>query len=170
MFRIFNSIYRVVKSCVKTCTGNTQYFDCPVGVRQGCMLSPFPFSFFINELPNESCKSGQRGVQFAPDLNKLLCSLFTDDVVLFSYTIIDLQRLLNGLGDYCKEWKMSVNMKKPKNIVFKDAVYLCLHLFTKICFFIILNSAHSSPHSVKISVVSHKWNIDKIEPESQKFH
>ncbi|XP_077996531.1 uncharacterized protein LOC144449832 [Glandiceps talaboti] len=53
MFRILHSMYCGVKSCVRTDKGKTEYFECPIGVRQGCMLSPFLFSFFINELVRE---------------------------------------------------------------------------------------------------------------------
>ena len=50
--------------------------------------------------------------------------LFADDVVLFSDTIVGLQRLLNCLESYCKTWKLSVNLAKTKIMVFKAGGYL----------------------------------------------
>ena len=82
MFKMLHTIYQDVKSCVRTKQGLTSYFDCPSGVRQGCMLSPFLFSFFINELVKEFQNCGQRGVQLCPDLAEIFCLLFADDVVL----------------------------------------------------------------------------------------
>ena len=124
MFKVLHNIYANVKSCVKTLNGYTEYFHCPMGVRQGCMLSPFLFSFFINELCNELNNSQHHGVQLSPDLIELFCLLFADDVAIFSDSVIGLQRLLDKLELYCERWSMSVNLDKTKIIVFKGGGHL----------------------------------------------
>ena len=84
MFRILASMYADVKSCIRTQSGLTNYFNCPIGLRQGCMLSLFLFSFFINELTNELKSQHHHGIQLTPDLVELFCLLFADDVAIFS--------------------------------------------------------------------------------------
>ena len=50
MYHILQSMYSEIKSCVRASNDTSQYFDCPAGVRQGCILSPILFSFYIEEL------------------------------------------------------------------------------------------------------------------------
>ena len=49
-FNVLRSMYKNLKACVKTPKGLMGYFDCTIGTRQGCMLSPFIFSLYIQEL------------------------------------------------------------------------------------------------------------------------
>ena len=48
--RVMQSMYENLRSCVRAQGGLTHYFDCLVGTRQGCMLSPFLFALYIGEL------------------------------------------------------------------------------------------------------------------------
>ena len=50
MFKALFAIYKEVKSCVLGREGITDHFMCPHGVRQGCILSPFLFAFFISRV------------------------------------------------------------------------------------------------------------------------
>ena len=72
-------MYKTVKACVRTTEGLTEYFDCPSGLKQGCLASPILFSMFINEFAVLVEKSGIRGVQFFPDLTEILLLMFADD-------------------------------------------------------------------------------------------
>ena len=54
-------------------------------MRQGCVLSPTLFSFFISELALDVAKNGLYGVQLTPDIIQILIMLFADDVILTSY-------------------------------------------------------------------------------------
>ena len=49
MLHILQSMYQSVTSYVRCSDGLTYAFDCPTGVRQGCVLSPTLFSFFVEE-------------------------------------------------------------------------------------------------------------------------
>ena len=50
LLKSIQSVYKSVKSFVRVNNSHTDFFDCPVGLRQGCMMSPVLFSLFINEL------------------------------------------------------------------------------------------------------------------------
>ena len=43
--------------------------------------------------------------------------LFADDLVLFSDTVIGLQRKLNKLAEYCEKWGLSINDSKTKCMI-----------------------------------------------------
>ena len=98
--KLFNSIKAVnksVKSCVKVRDRLTESFDCHIGLRQGCVISPILFSLFINEFAELIEQSGLRGIQLLPDLVELFLLMFADDVALFPI-------LLSGCKDnsiYC---------------------------------------------------------------------
>ena len=59
LLKVLNSKYSNLKSCVRTHSGLTEYFQCTVGTRQGCMLGHFLFALYISELvdmmKNEGC-------------------------------------------------------------------------------------------------------------------
>ena len=99
------AVYKSVKSCVKIQGSFTEIFDCHVGLRQGCMISPILFSLFINELTELIEHSGLKGIQLLPDLVELFILLFADDIALLSDTVIGLQRQFYLLTDFCKEKK-----------------------------------------------------------------
>lgn len=127
MLKILQSMYVSVKSCVRypgTPGGLTDYFNCPFGVRQGCVLSPSLFSFFINELAYEISKNGKFGIQLMPDVVEIMILLFADDVVLTSYCAKGLQTQINLLKQYADKFLMSVNLSKTKIIVFRKGGFL----------------------------------------------
>jgi len=124
MLHILTNIYKSVRSCVRCPESITECFDCPNGVRQGCVLSPTLFSFLINELALEVAEKGMHGVQLSPDIIQILIILFADDVALASYTTVGLQRQINILKEYADNFGMQVNLSKTKVIVFRKGGYL----------------------------------------------
>ena len=50
MMRALNSLYENVKSCVKINNMQTSFFEVNVGLKQGCLLSPLLFIFYIDDL------------------------------------------------------------------------------------------------------------------------
>ena len=119
MLTIIKSMCANIRSCVHCTDGLSDFFDCPLGVRQGCCLSPILFSLFISELYHDITLCGKHGVQLHPDLTEVLMLLFADDVILVSDTVIGLQNQLNILESYSKEWKLSVNISKTEIVIFR---------------------------------------------------
>ena len=117
-------MYDAVKACVR-CNGTlTDYITCPVGLKQGCLISPILFSFFIDEFAGILQNSGLRGVQLLPDWTEIFLLMYADDIALISDTIAGLQKQLNILADFCDNFKLTVNELKTKILVFKNGSIL----------------------------------------------
>ena len=119
LFRAIQSIYSSVKSCVRSDDGISDVFSCPIGLRQGCSLSPILFSLFINELDDVMRNSDIRGIQLFPDFTSVFMLMFADDIGLVANTIGGLQKELNLLNSFCNNYKLKVNIAKTKIVVFK---------------------------------------------------
>ena len=125
--RFFGSLkvmYDSLISCIRANCEFSEYFDCPVGVRQGCVLSPTLFSVFINQLANHMNENGKHGIQLLPGIMELFILLFADDVVLFSTTPAGLQNQLDVLKHCCENMKLDVNIDKTKVMVFRKGGFL----------------------------------------------
>ena len=119
------NMYSNIKSRIITSEGESAFFPCNTGVRQGENLSPLLFSIYLNDLqhylhsnlaPGVICESeeGDNIVVFL----KLFILLFADDTVLFSNNMSDLQTTLNIFESYCRTWKLTVNTNKTKIMIF----------------------------------------------------
>lgn len=118
------SIYKTVSSCIRIKDKLTEFFECPVGLRQGCILSPELFLLFVNEVAVDINNNGMHGIQLMPNLSDLFLLLFADDVVLLSSTPRGLQNQLNVLNDACKRLYLKINLEKTKVIVFRKGGFL----------------------------------------------
>ena len=119
LFKVMKDMYKCVKACVRVKNECTDYFECSVGLKQGCLLSPLIFSIFINDLADHIQNSSIKGIQLFPDVIEILLLLFADDIALISDTIGGLQKQIQILLQYCIEYKMIVNVKKTKVMVFR---------------------------------------------------
>lgn len=79
MLRILHDIYFTVQSCVRWGSEISDFFSCPYGVKQGCLLSPLIFYLFITEVAEKVTRKGKHGVQFLPALQEIFVLLFADD-------------------------------------------------------------------------------------------
>ena len=112
---ILLNMYSSVKSAVKLEQGVTPFFQSHIGVKQGCNLSPTLFNIFINDIPN-LFNSHCDPVKL--DDTELSCLLYADDLVIMSESESGLQRCLHNLETYTKKWKLQVNLKKSKILIF----------------------------------------------------
>jgi hypothetical protein len=53
MLRILQSMYFSVQSGIRWGATLSDFFECPCGVRQGCLLSPLILSLLINEVAED---------------------------------------------------------------------------------------------------------------------
>lgn len=63
--------------------------------------------------------SNLRGIQLFPDLTEVFLLLFADDIALMSESVVGLQKQIRILENFCKEYKMIVNVGKTKVMVFR---------------------------------------------------
>ena len=125
-YNVILNLYKDIKSKISTNEGNTDYFECMVGVRQGENLSPFLFSIFLNDLDFFLTSKRVEGVtcDFAmQEINiylKLIILLYADDTVIFSDSADGLQHALNTFSEYCDKWRLTVNITKTKIIIFNS--------------------------------------------------
>ena len=125
-YETLKSIYEVVFSAVKDTSTNekTDFFDVPVGLRTGCILSPLLFNIFISEVSKSINRDGIHGVQLLANCNILHHLFYADDNCIFSTTPIGLQKKLNILYSLSERLGLSVNLGKTKVIVFRKGGYL----------------------------------------------
>jgi hypothetical protein len=118
ILNVLKSMYQNVKSRVKT-NSNTlsESFLCSLGVRQGDCLSPFLFSIYVNDIENTLSREGFKGIDTS--MLKLFLLLYADDIVILAESLQDLQKRMDILKDYCKRWKLTVNINKTKVMIFK---------------------------------------------------
>lgn len=114
-YAVIKDMYNDNQSAVKTNGMRTEYFDCPLGVRQGDGLSPTLFNVFVNDLKDlfNSCEC-------TPALYGNItigCIQYADDLVIISESYDGMQSALNKLSSYCNQWKIEINTSKSKIMV-----------------------------------------------------
>lgn len=118
MLTMLKAMFSEVQACVKSGSNKiTEHFDCPFGVRQGCVLSPLIFIMYVNDLARYL---KENGATFVPvGVLQLLLLLFADDLALFDRTARGLQVKLKILARYCCEFGLQVNLEKSNIMVMR---------------------------------------------------
>ena len=113
---LIDSMYSELKAAVKLSNGITPFFNSAVGLRQGCNLSSLLFNIFVNDIFDIFDDLKCCPVKLN---NKPITSLmYADDLLILSETEDGLKESLQRLGKYAKQWKMKINAKKTKIMVF----------------------------------------------------
>ena len=111
------NIYKNTQCAIKIDDKLTQFFPCKKGVRQGDPLSPTLFNIFINDLFAKLRRGNCNPVTLngTDYLNGLA---YADDIVLLSTEKEGLQQAIDIAENYCQTWKLKINRKKTKSMVF----------------------------------------------------
>lgn len=118
VFKVIVNMYNDIKSCVSLHGNDSAFFASFSGVRQGENLSPVMFSLYLNDLENYLMHNSNAGITI--DCNnedisiflKLYILLYADDTIILANSEDDLQYSLNRFNDYCRSWKLNVNIEK----------------------------------------------------------
>ena len=82
------------------------------GVKQGGILSPYLYSFFLNDLLLSTAKS-PFGTMIGDVYTGVVC--YADDIFLLSRTAYGMQQMINFAYEYGKEWKITFNPNPGKS-------------------------------------------------------
>ena len=94
------------------------FFDCPVGVKQGDSISAKLFSICINDLAQEIKETNigihltQNSLNFDENPMFINILMYADDIILLTTNEIDLQFLQTIVENWCKKWRLEVNLTK----------------------------------------------------------
>ena len=124
---VIKSMYEKSKSRVFLQGEKSNPFPTETGVKQGEILSPLLFAFYINDLENclrdqgvqplQGIKSVTEELELNLDLQimlDLLLLYYADDTIILADSAIGLQFALEELQTYCENWKLVVNEGKTK--------------------------------------------------------
>ncbi|RUM93187.1 MAG: hypothetical protein DSZ28_08770, partial [Thiothrix sp.] len=121
---MLQAIYSQVQACVRWDSNLSEFFDCPVGVRQGAKESTTLFSLFISMVADYVREHGRHGVQMLPGMLDIFLLIFADDIVLISTTPVGLQCQINNLASISSQLGLSINTEKTKVMVFRRGGFL----------------------------------------------
>lgn len=120
--RLIKNMYDNIKSCISLDNEQSNFFSINCGVRQGENLSPILFSLFLNDIEEYLETKNNNGIQFQNlDINiiiKIIVLLYADDTILLTDNPKNLQKCLDDFVNYCKTWKLKVNIEKTKIMIF----------------------------------------------------
>ena len=112
---LIKNIYKKTKCAVKLRDKTTKFFGYEKGVQQGNPLSPLLFNLFINDI-FEAVKNG--GPVSLDDTNFFNALMYADDLIIMATSKEELQKSLDNLKVFCDKWKLNINYKKTKCMVF----------------------------------------------------
>ena len=81
------ALYTTVVVAVRNNGEMSNHFQCPNGLKQGCLLSPKLFTIFIAEVSKFINAHAKHGVQFMPGLKTIHHLFFADEAILVSGTL-----------------------------------------------------------------------------------
>jgi len=99
--------------------GLTALFECITGTREDCMLSPFLFILYLNELVH-MCNKTCPGLFLNESTRNVHVLLYDNDVAMVNDTIGRSQRQLNIMGEFCSKYSSCINMTKTHVIIFTN--------------------------------------------------
>jgi hypothetical protein len=114
-YRILGNMHGNNYMSVKLDNKLTGPFKSQLGVKQGDVLNPNIFKIFLNDFGTLIDKS-EIGAKLSH--NTIGCLSYADDLVLISDSKQGLQKQLDILDTYCKDWCLTVSINKTKKNIF----------------------------------------------------
>lgn len=114
--QMLRQLYSVHKRKVFTTGGWTEWINCQIGVKQGCVLSPILFSLFIHDIVESVNMYGGwvAGDRVLPGL------LFADDLVIIAGSEVELKLKLQKLSEYIDRKNLQINIDKSEIMRLND--------------------------------------------------
>jgi len=106
------------RSTVKIDNKLTEAFTCFSRIKQGCMMSPTLFNFYLSDLPKFLNTASSTDIM--PGDRSINCLLYAHNLVIFSRSAKNLQIILNKLQSFCENGDSGVNLEKTKIIIFNN--------------------------------------------------
>ena len=116
MYDAVRSLYSNSSANVRLNGLYTNSFSIDSGVRQGDVLSPTLFALYINDLVLE-LNGSNMGVKCGAF--SVACLLYADDLVIIADSEHKLQSQINAMYEWCRKWRMQVNINKSKIVHFR---------------------------------------------------
>ena len=121
------ALYNPISYLVRVRGGHLQPIPSRLGLKQGCVLSPLLFNLYIDDMKNIFDASCDPVYALQEPISHLL---YADDLALMSTSEKGLNNCLSKLKHFCDTWKLEVNMKKSKVVIFNPSGRkLCTHKF-----------------------------------------
>ena len=109
---IFKALYNNSRCCIKTQSGNTDFFCIITGVRQGCILSSLLFLLVVDFVLQQSMNETHFGI---PWKDKNLTDLdFADDIAMISTSLQHLQEMTTKLQEAAAKVGLRISSTKTK--------------------------------------------------------
>ncbi len=114
------SFYEEASACVKINVETSEHLEIKVGLRQGCVMSPWLFNIYMDGVMRKvKGKVGEAEVRLYDEGRKWVLNsiLFADDTVLIAESERNLQNLVTVFDSVCKRRKLKVNVNKSKVMI-----------------------------------------------------
>ena len=127
--KLLNAVKAFYENCrakVRVNYVESESFSISVGVKQGCVMSPWLFNIFMDGVMKEwKMRIQGEGAELNENgkLWKVPSCLYADDAVLFAESEEKLQRMVSEFNCVCERRKLKVNAGKSKVMVFERREY-----------------------------------------------
>ena len=107
LLQAVKSFYVESEACVRVCRQESDWFGVKVGLRQGCVMSPWLFNVFIDGVMREVQQEVRETGVSLWDASRN-CALkvgwlmYADDTVLVAGSEVELQKLVDEFGRVCR--------------------------------------------------------------------
>ena len=120
LFEGVKAFYVKSRACVRIGRREGEKFEVRMGLRQGCVMSPWLFNLVIDEVVRGMNREG-KGVKLRKKEGEWEVSilLFADDAVLVSDSVEGLSELVKEFERCCVDKGLKVNAKKSKVMVMR---------------------------------------------------